>query len=103
MPIELFDAAADIIEAQTTLDRLESRGTLRIVLKNAGLDPKTVTLVELGVVFEKRVPDELEKLGVADAEATSRGVWEQVEQCPEAAQAGSDTNVDDTFRRLGGD
>jgi hypothetical protein len=103
MPTELFDAAAGFIEARSGLDRLESRGTLRITLKNAGLDPNKVTPAELRVVFEKRMPGELEKLGVADAETIAQAVWSEIARCPEAENAGSDGNVDGTFRRLGGD
>jgi hypothetical protein len=40
---DFFSFVADQLEECTLLDRLESRGTLRIVLKESGLDPKTVT------------------------------------------------------------
>ena len=60
MDATLFDFAADRLEHHTSLDRLEARGTLRLALKAAGLEPKNLTGTQLQVVFEQVIPRELD-------------------------------------------
>ncbi len=67
MDATLFDLAAERLEHHTGFDRLEARGTLRLALKSAGLNAKSVTAGQLCVVLEKVMPGELEKRGVSDA------------------------------------
>ena len=52
METSLFDLAAQKLEQHTGFSQLEARGTLRIAVKSAGLDPRSLTLAELRVVFE---------------------------------------------------
>ncbi|MCZ6785127.1 MAG: hypothetical protein O7G30_17645, partial [Proteobacteria bacterium] len=63
----LFDFAAEQLEHRTDLDRLEARGTLRIALKAAGLDSRSVTAEQLQVAVEKILPTELTTRGIGDA------------------------------------
>jgi hypothetical protein len=44
-----FEAACTRLEESGALDRLAARGTIRLVLKAAGLEPKGVTARELVV------------------------------------------------------
>ncbi len=37
----LFDSIAEALEQATSLDRLESRGTLRLALETSGLDARS--------------------------------------------------------------
>jgi hypothetical protein len=60
----IFDQMATALEDRTSLDRLAARGTLRLALKQAGLDAATVTFDQLRVVLEKVLPAELEALGI---------------------------------------
>ena len=39
----VFDWICNRLEQDTSLDRLESRGTVRLALKSAGLDARSVT------------------------------------------------------------
>ena len=48
-----FEVASDEIERATNLSRLEARGTLRLALKEAGLDAASVTPPQMRVVVEK--------------------------------------------------
>src|SRR5512145_2308056 len=64
-----FEHLCRELEAGTQLDRLEARGTVRLALKQAGLDPRSVTAEQLGVVLEKVLPAELAARGVGDAAA----------------------------------
>ena len=59
-----FLALCDALESSTSLDRLESRGTVRLALKQAGLDPAGASPAQLAVVVEKLLPAELESRGV---------------------------------------
>jgi hypothetical protein len=99
----LFDLAAERLEQHTSLDRLQTRGTLRLALKTAGLDPKGVTAEQLRVLFERVMPDELETRGVGEAASICRAVIDDLESSPEAQQASGGASPDEIFQRLGGD
>ena len=103
MSSKLFDLAAEHLEQQTSLDRLEARGTLRLALKQAGLEPNGLTLEQLGVVFERVLPRELQTRGVDGAAALCDAVMKSVATSPEAVVQDHSGNVDEVFRRLGGD
>ncbi len=47
MDATLFDLTAERLEHHVGLDRLAARGTLRIALKAAGLEPKNLTGAQL--------------------------------------------------------
>jgi hypothetical protein len=67
MTDDLFDQVADALEAGTSLDKLEARGTLRIGLKEAGLDAKRVTPEQMRVVLKELMPAQLESRGIDSA------------------------------------
>ena len=64
---EVFDFVCSELERRTNLDRLEARGTVRLTLKQAGLEARNVTAQQMGVAVEKLLPGELESRGVTDA------------------------------------
>lgn len=64
----LFDGVAAALEAHTTFNRLQARGTLRLALKQGGLVPDAATAVEIEVVIRKLVPGELRNRGILDVE-----------------------------------
>lgn len=99
----LFDLAAEQLERQTSLDRLEARGTLRLSLKQAGLEVHGLTLEQLGVVFERILPGELQNRGVDGAAGICEAAMKAVANSPEAAALDGSGGVDEVFRRLGGD
>jgi len=98
---DLFSFVAERLEECTSLGRLESRGTLRIALKDSGVDPKLVTRREFCVVLENVAPRELESRGVAQAPAVCAALIEKIQSEPadrwEAAHS-----VDAIFDRLAG-
>jgi hypothetical protein len=67
-----FDRVAERLEAETSLNRLEARGTLRIALKDSGFDAKSVSSGQLCVVIEKLLPGHLQDRGIADSESVCR-------------------------------
>ena len=103
MATNLFDFTAERLERHTSLDRLQARGTLRLALKEAGLNPVSVSAPQLSVVFEKLMPGELENRGVEDATAACSAVIEDVANSWTAAGTPSSSNPDEVFSRLGGD
>jgi hypothetical protein len=101
MAEDLFDFVADQLEQSTSLDRLESRGTLRIALKNSGLEPKTVTRKQFCVILESVAPGELESRGVAEPRAICAALIEKLEREP-ADRWQSSHDIDQIFDRLAG-
>jgi hypothetical protein len=102
MDSDLFAVASLRLQHHTDLDRLESRGTLRIALKKAGVDAKSFTLEELEAVLAMILPGELSQRGVGDAEAVCVAVMKSLagEVCePSEASA---TSRDEILRRLAG-
>jgi hypothetical protein len=101
MQSDLFDSVAEQLEQITNLDRLEARGTLRLAVKQAGLDAKALTLRELAVIFEKVMPAELKARGIespADICTTLIRNLSHMGSSPEATPS----TIDDVFGRLGG-
>jgi hypothetical protein len=96
---DLFSFVADQLEQCTPLDRLESRGTLRLVLKESGLEPKTVTQKQFCVVLESVAPSELESRGVAEAAAICTALIEKIQAEP-ADRWEATRDVDGIFDRL---
>jgi hypothetical protein len=98
----LFDVAAERLEADAEMERLAARGTLRLALKQAGLDTQNLTIQQLRAVFEKLMPKDLEARGVSDAEATCRAIMAQIAASADLNEIASPTLPDDVFKRLGG-
>ena len=102
MATTLFDVAAERLEAGAKMERLAARGTLRLAVKEAGLDAQNLTLPQLRAVFQKLMPKELEARGVSDAEATCRAMMDQIARSADANDIASPTLPDEIFKRLGG-
>ena len=102
MDATLFDLAAERLEHHTGFDRLTARGTLRIALKAAGLDPKNLTGAQLQVFFKKVMPAQLKKRGVKGAEDVCAAVLANLESAGGAAEDASATSPEEIFRRLTG-
>jgi hypothetical protein len=100
---ELLDLAAERLEHHTALDRLQARGTLRLALKLAGLEPKGITAEQLRVLFERVLPDELETRGVDEAASVCQTVMSDVARSPAAREEPGAASPDEIFQRLGGD
>jgi hypothetical protein len=95
----VFTHICEALEARTQLDRLQARGTVRIALKQAGLDPTAVTLREMAVVVEKILPAELRARGVASAESICSDLRASLSTLPREESA---ETPEDIFERLGG-
>jgi hypothetical protein len=98
----VFDFTAERLEQSTSLDKLAARGTVRLALKAAGLDPGAVDSRQMLVVLKSIMPHELQRRGVEDAVAVCQGIAEAL------AKAGLSAGASDAadraaaiFARLG--
>lgn len=98
-----FDWTCTRLEEETSLDRLESRGTIRLALKAAGLEARTVTPEQMGVVVEKVLAEELKTRGIEDAQGVCGRLAAQLAQQAANLGGGSSPETPDAvFSRLGG-
>ena len=102
MATTLFDVAAERLEARAEMDRLATRGTLRLALKEAGLDAQNLTLAQLRAVFEKLMPKKLEARGVTDAAPTCKIVMDDIARAASETERAAAISPDEIFKRLGG-
>ena len=100
MAADLFDFVAERLEHHTGFSQLEARGTLRIALKAAGLEPKNLTGAQLQVVFEKVMPGELERRGVSNMQDVCAAVLVDLGSAGGAAAGAGATSPEEIFRRL---
>jgi hypothetical protein len=98
-----FEWLCTALEESTTLERLEARGTIRIALKEAGLEPRTVTPSELRVVAQKILPRELRNRGVANEAALCDRMVSGLQVLESQAGGAAADTPDAIFRRLGGE
>ncbi|MCG8590820.1 MAG: hypothetical protein MJE66_16130 [Proteobacteria bacterium] len=96
----VFEAVCGELEARTSLDRLEARGTVRLALKGAGLEPGSVTADQMAVVLERVLPGELSQRGIDQADAVCAALRTALPSAP-ADEAGDSPEA--VFARLGGE
>ncbi len=96
---EVFDFVCRELEARTDLERLEARGTVRLALKQAGLEPRSVSSEQMSVVVTKVLRCELESRGIEDNEDVCRDINAQLASLQ--VEAGPDT-PQAVFERPGG-
>ena len=94
-----FAFVCEKLEAESSLDRLESRGTVRLALKQAGLEAGSVTPDQMRVVLERVLPGELEARGVSESAAVCSRIAAGVRGL--APESGAQT-PEAVFERLGG-
>ncbi len=94
-----FDHICGALESRTTLSRLEARGTVRLALKEAGLDASSATAHQMSVVVERIMPGELRSRGIGDADSICRDLVRALASLPSDRTAETPESV---FGRLGG-
>jgi hypothetical protein len=94
----VFDFVCTQLESRTGLDRLAVRGTVRIALKQAGLDASGVTPEQMAVVLERVLPEELTRRGIAGAAGICAALATRAREVTPGERR--DT-ADAVFRRLG--
>lgn len=95
-----FTMTCEKLEAASSLNQLEARGTVRLALKSAGLDARDVTGEQMSVVLQKVLPNELESRGVENASAVCETIRASV---ADVVVSGPTADTPDAiFARLGG-
>jgi hypothetical protein len=96
-----FERSCAELEQATSFDARSARGTVRLALKEAGLDSREVTSAQMIVVVKRVLPLELKRRGVKDADQVCSAIAGQLDVlAPSSPVAGS--SAEDVFRRLGG-
>jgi hypothetical protein len=96
---EVFDFVCEQLEQCTNFDRLEARGTVRIALKKAGVEVRTVNIEQMIVVVTKLLSKQLESCGVEDGRVHCDAILEQLAKLEVVATGDA---PEDVFERLGG-
>ena len=94
-----FKRVCGELEVGTGLSALEARGTVRLALKQAGFDAKSVNPQQMSVVVRKVLPRELSLRGIEGGESRCEHLANEL-----AAYADEQAAVEspeDVFRRLG--
>lgn len=101
MATTVFDYAAEQLERRTDLERLEARGTLRLAVKSAGLDPREITAGQMSVVVGRVLEAELASRGVERPAAVCEDLLGAIKQLDPAQSAEpSPDSPEAIFRRL---
>lgn len=98
----VFDWVCAQLQGATSLSELEARGTVRLALKQAGLDARGVTADEMAVVLRKVMPAELAQRGVGGAPGVCERLAARVGAEAGGGDGGAASSVEAVFRRLGG-
>ena len=96
---EAFTIVCDHLQRATGLERPAARGTVRLALKEAGLDPETVTAEQMAVVTEKVLPKELEALRISDVDGHCQSIRGRLKRVGPADGGGASPEA--VFERLG--
>lgn len=94
-----FDFVCTKLEELTDLDRLAARGTVRLALKEAGLEARSVTSEQMGVVLDKVLPPELVARGIEGGNVMCVEIAGGLAGLGSFAEA---ETPDAVFKRLGG-
>lgn len=102
---EIFIAVVDVIMRATSQNEMQSRGFVRRLLKQAGLNAEDVTPAQLEVVGRRLLADALKKNGISDPEAVLKH-WNEVcshrSSHPRTGDHGGVSNtVEAVFARIG--
>ena len=97
----LFEFVSEKLQEATPLDKLEARGTVRLGLKAAGLDPRSVTKPQMQVMLEKVLPAELSTRGVTQPQRVCEGLLSALAAFDSGAGGGHAESPEDVFSRLG--
>jgi hypothetical protein len=97
----VFEWACEALERSSGLSRLQARGTMRLVLGQAGLDSRWVRASQLRVVAARLLPKELRARGLANPDP----ICEALAGCPASVEAATANDAppdpEEVFRRLG--
>ncbi len=95
----VFDWTCAQVEEATELNALETRGTLRIALKNAGLEAASVSADEMKILLNRVIPRELEVRAVENAASLCASLADRLDR--QSFESASRESAEAVFARLG--
>ena len=98
----VFDFVAEKLEQATDFDKLEARGTVRLALKQSGLDAKSITRDQMKVVLQKVLPGELKTRGIDGPDGVCNGIVQALASFAGDDGAGAGHSPEAVFQRIGG-
>ncbi|HYB12723.1 MAG TPA: hypothetical protein VEG67_04590 [Myxococcota bacterium] len=96
-----FVWVCDQLQRATPLSDIEVRGTVRLALKQSGLEARSVNGAEMAVLLTKVLPLELQRRAVEDSGRLCEDLATRIQGEPFEA-APDPKSVEAVFRRLGG-
>jgi hypothetical protein len=93
-----FEFVCQELEQRSSLSRLEARGTVRLALKEAGLDAAIVTVEQMTVVLREVLSHELAARGLSDPGAICGALEESLSGVDLASDLGETPEA--VFARL---
>ena len=97
-----FEWVSQELERITSLERLEARGTLRLVLKRAGLDASAVTTRQMEVVLRELLAEALQSRGVEGGDDACEHLLRGLLAANLSDSAPAAESPEEVFQRLGG-
>ena len=97
----VFEWACAILERGARWSRLQARGTVRLVVRDAGLDTRTLRASQLHVIALRLLPKELRSRGVDDVDALCTALSECPGSVEAEARAMAPVDPEEVFKRLG--
>lgn len=82
-----FQTACELLEQLTIMTRAEARGTVRITLKEAGVDPCLATPAEISRTLETALPAVLRTCRIGDPERICARIVRDLGRVAETEQA----------------
>jgi hypothetical protein len=92
-----FDRICEQLEATTPLNRLEARGTIRLILRDAGLGAKTLNARQAVTMIEKLLPEMQNARGIDEADGVCTAIKRALATLPSADERDDLASV---FRRI---
>jgi hypothetical protein len=92
-----FEWVCAELESASSLNALEARGTVRLALKQAGLEANHVTPEQMTVVTERILPGELRSRGLEDSDEVCEALASGLKHLEDSAAPESPEEV---FKRL---
>jgi hypothetical protein len=99
---QAFEWVCGELERSTSLDRLQARGTLRLALKEAGLEARSVTAAQIDAVVRQVLPGELRARGVQEEAAICENLAASLVAAELEGESSGAESPEEVFRRLGG-
>ena len=98
MAASIFDFVAEELERRTDLAKLEARGTVRLALKEAGLDARSVSPEQMAEIVREVMPGEMRARGVEGAEEVCEAITGALKSSPVPSGTPETEPPDPAFR-----